>query len=352
MGADRHAPRKGLRPAWRFWLAACAVGGAAGWQLWSRPDLPPTAAPADTPSPSVLRGTRAAVPRLRDRSPRQATGFEDQLAAARKRLGPSATPDEIMALLAEVAWSNPALAIDLADAIGQTDEERTVWIADLARQWARRQPQRAWDWLSEQQPSRLVDLATGTVAEVVVGTLAEGHPDLLVTNLDRLVHAGESGFGVAPVVAVHLGLEALAASGRPELARQAVEAWGHGAGRPPIGESAYLTAALAMNETTAEVGGGWLQSLPASEERDTALVELPAHWAHEQPRQALEWAEKHLPPHLRLRGLRRAFGEWVDRDPAEAAAWLTSYLARVPASIETDALVALLSSARQPPNEE
>jgi hypothetical protein len=65
--------------------------------------------------------------------------FDERLAAIRARLGPSATPDETMAVLNEIAWSDPALAIDLADALGQTEEEKTAWVADLARWWAGRQ---------------------------------------------------------------------------------------------------------------------------------------------------------------------------------------------------------------------
>jgi hypothetical protein len=89
---------------------------------------------------------------------------------------------------------------------------------------------------------------------------------------------------------------------------------------------------------------GWALEPPARK--------FPAHWAQKQPRDALEWAEKHLPPHLWLRGLSRAFGEWVDRNPAEAEAWLAGYLARVPANAGTDQLVALMNRARHPPNDD
>jgi hypothetical protein len=153
------------------------------------------------------------------------------------------------------------------------------------------------------------------------------------------------------VVAVHLGLDALAANDRSALARQAVETWATTAGRPPIGESAYLTAALAMGDSTRSAAV-WLQSLPASEERDTALVELPAHWVRTHPRDAVEWAASDLPPHLRLRGLRRAFSEWIDRNPSEAAAWLIAHLARSPADPDSEQLAALLNLARNPASDE
>ncbi len=355
MGGER-VP--GVRRSARLsWLAGCAAAMAVaiavvlgGWRLWtgSRAAAPP----GSTVAKSGAAGTRPALPRLRNPQPRRPAGFEDQLADVRRRLGSSPTPEEVMDVLGEIAWTDPALAIDLADALGQTEEERTAWIEDLARQWAGRQPEQAWSWMSAQQPDRLRDLATGTVAETVIGTLAERHPRLLVQSLDHLVHAGESGLGVAPVVAAHLGLEALAASGRPDLARQAVESWARAAGGPPIGESAYLVAARAISEAAPDIGGRWLMSLPASEERDTALVELPAHWARTQPRAAVEWASERLPAHLRLRGLRRAFGEWADQSPTDAAAWLAAHLAGSTSGTDADALVALLNLARRTPDED
>jgi hypothetical protein len=339
---DRAArTRAAVWPRWSLVLILCAVV-AGGWRLWSGRKPPASVASGTIAASHPRPGARATPPRLQPA--RQPVGIEDHLAAIRDKLGPFATPDEIMAVLHTVALSDGGLAVELADALGQTDEEKAAWVNDLATQWAVRQPQQVWDWLSRQPPTRIRDLAAGIVPEVIIGTIAKGDPNLLLRNLDGLIRAGESAVGLAPVVAAHLGLEALAANNGngAELARKAVETWAHDPERPPIGESAYLTTAVAMSQTAPQYAGDWLRSMPPSEERDTALVEFPAHWSRTQPRDALAWLEKNLPASLQMRALDRTFGEWVERNSAEASEWLASVLARTSGNPDTDRLVVLL----------
>jgi len=97
-----------------------------------------------------------------------------------------------------------------------------------------------------------------------------------------------------------------------------------------------------MSQTGPQSAGDWLSSMPPSEERDTALVEFPAHWSQTQPRDALEWAGKNLPADLQTRALDRTFGEWVERDSVGAGEWLLGYLAHGPENADTDRLVALM----------
>jgi hypothetical protein len=327
--------------AWRRWallVVSCAVVASA-W--WLRSVAQPPSAAADA-SAVARPQARTRLPRLRPVAPRPPASIADHLAAIRDKLGPNATPDEIMALLDRIAGSDPGLAIELADALGQTDEEKAAWVNDIATRWAARQPQQAWDWLSHQPPTRIRDLATGTLPETIIGTIAENDPNLLVRNVDGLIRAGESAVGLAPVVAAHLGVAALAANHQTELARKAVETWAHDPEKPAIGESAYLTTALAMSPNAPQNAGDWLNSMPPSDERDTALVEFPAHWSQTQPRDALAWVEKHLPAALQMRALDRTFGEWVERSSAEAGSWLAGVLAHTPGNPDTDRLVELM----------
>ena len=206
-----------------------------------------------------------------------------------------------------------------------------------------RAPQPAWDWLAQLPPSRLRELASGTLPESILGTLAREHPALLVQNIDRLVHTGESPLGVPPVVAVHLGLEALVAGHDLARARATVEAWTRDPAQPAIGEAAYVTVARGLaRDGSAEAAGAWLQSLPPSRERDIALVEFPAQWAEVNPRAALGWVESNVPAELQARAVQRSFGDWAERSPGEAAEWLGGYLARTPNSAATDRLISAL----------
>lgn len=271
---------------------------------------------------------------------RTPTSRDDLLAAIREKLGPSATPDEIMGVLNALAKTDAGLAIDLAHELGRTEEEKTAWVSDLAKEWAGRSPQQAWAWLSHQDPLRLRDLAVGTVPSVMIETMARQDPALLLRNVDQLVHAGEGPLGVAPVVAVHLGLEALTANHQLDAARQAVETWARDPAHPAIGEAAYVTVANALAASSRpDEAAKWILSMPPSTERDIALVEYPAHWADTDPRAALVWAEQSSPADLRARTVQRTFNDWAERAPAEAGEWLGSYLTRTPTGVDTDKLI-------------
>lgn len=310
------------------------VGGA----LWlARPAAPEASETSITLQPRTALAPRPAV------TPTSAATDTSPLATLRNRLGPSPSPDEAMRALAEIAQTDPALALDLAQALGQTDEEKAMWVTDLARQWAERDPQQAWAWLQQQNATRIRDLATGTLPETIVATIAKTQPTLLIGQLDALLVAGESPLGISPVVAIHLGLDALAASGQLSLARATVERWAADPAQPAIGEAAFVSVAAALAQGDAAQAGAWLKNLPASAARDVALVEFPAQLAQQQsPRAALEWAEASLPADLRSQALQRTFSDWVESAPADAGDWLGSHLARTPASADTDRLISTL----------
>lgn len=332
-------------------LAAFASIALVGSRLFRTPEASSSGHPASTASAPVARTPHAAsaagpaaTPTVSTANERSgtATRFDSALATLRAKLGPSATPDEIMTALRALARTDAPLAIDLAHTLGATTEEKSQWVSDLAVEWAGRAPQPAWEWLTQLEPARIRDLATGTLPEVIIGTTARTQPELLLRNIDALVHAGETSRGVAPVVAVHLGLEALATHGALELARRTVEGWAHDPRRPAIGEAAYLTVSNALAKTSPEQAGAWLSTLPASQARDIALVEFPAQWAQREPQVALAWAENNLPADLRSAALQRTFSDWVEAQPAEAGEWLGGYLSRAPAAAAADRLIGSL----------
>jgi hypothetical protein len=311
------------------------------WLIRNR-EFPSSQSPAPTRTAASVRSPAANVTGGPAPVSHHALTRDETLAALREKLGTNGTPDEIMAELATISKTDPGLAIDLAHALGRTDEEKSAWVSDLAKQWATRAPQQAWDWLAQQNQTRLRDLAAGTLPAVILGAMATSEPALLLHNIDQLVHLGETPFGVAPVVAVHLGLDALTAN-HLDLARQAVEAWTNDPAKPAIGEAAYLTVADALSKLAGfDEAGAWLKAMPPSTERETALVEFPAHWAESNPRAALDWVEANVPSDLQARAVQRTFGDWAERNPVEAGEWLGAYLGRTPANIDTDRLIGAL----------
>lgn len=314
-----------------------AAGGAslATLALWLANPAVPARSAVPAPPPVVTASPVSELaPAIGDTSP---------MAKLLARLGPNPSPEGAMHALAEIAKTDPALALDLAQALGQTDEEKAMWVTDLARQWATRDPQQAWSWLQQQNATRIRDLATGTLPETIVGAIAKAQPALLIAQLDALLAAGESPLGISPVVAIHLGLDALAASGQLALARSTVERWAADPTQPAIGEAAFVAVAAALAHGDAAQAGAWLKTLPASATRDIALVEFPAQLAQQQsPRAALEWTEANLPSDLRSQALQRTFSDWVESAPADAGDWLGGHLARNPTSADTDRLISTL----------
>src|SRR5436190_11521925 len=58
----------------------------------------------------------------------QVAGFDDLLTRLRVTIKGIEGRDEVMAALESIASSRPALAIELAQVIGRTDEEKAEWV--------------------------------------------------------------------------------------------------------------------------------------------------------------------------------------------------------------------------------
>jgi hypothetical protein len=160
--------------------------------------------------------------------------------------------------------------------------------------------------------------------------------------MDTLVRADRFTDGIAPAVAVHLGLQALIKSGDVSLAQTIVEDWGRDPLKPNIGRSAYEAVALALGRNNPAEAGSWLRSLPSSEERNAAIATFASDWGDRDPIAALRWAET-LPPQDGQRvALERTFSAWVERDTVGAAEWLSDHLSRLPAGAKSDRLIGSL----------
>jgi hypothetical protein len=264
------------------------------------------------------------------------SGYEELV--ARLRVAHRGNEDLLLGDLSEIAKTRPALAIDLALALGRSDEEKASWVTGLTKQWADRAPQAAWDWLSH-QTHRMEQLANGSLPSVVLDAMGAQDPDLLLRNVDASLRLGETPGVIAPAIVVHLGLEALVKSGHVEEARHAVEGWLTGPLRNSIEASAFETVAVGLSEKSPETAGLWLKSLPASEDRNRALSMLASHWADHDPEAALKWAQELGVQEGRSVALERTFSEWVERNAGEAGNWLGNYLLNMPDDPEADRLI-------------
>ncbi len=253
---------------------------------------------------------------------------------------------DILAALREIAKTRPELAIDLAEALGRGEGEKTDWVMGVMRQWSERDPNASLQWVMQHGP-RVSELARGTLPGVVLDAMAARDPKALLGFVDGLLRAGydqNQSSGIPPAIAVHLGLEALIKSGQLDAAQAAVESWAHDPLVPKIGASAYEDVAAAIAKSAPQDAGAWLKSLPVSEDRNAALVTIATNWASADPAAAMRWSETLSPEDGRPGVIRSAFSEWIQADDDGATKWLTDYITRDPATADDDYLIGALVS--------
>ena len=299
-----------------------------------------------TPPPSTLK---TAFPQLQPPSSvshpspgLETSGTADLLVWLGGRLAASASVEEILAALESIAQSRPALALELAQSVGRTEEEKAGWVTQVMKGWAGREPDSAWQWLTQQPADRLDEFANGSLLRVVCDVIAVRDPKRLLENIDALWRQDEMAGNIAPLVGIHVGFEALCAGGNVSLAQATLEEWTQSPAAKEIGAAAYETVARQLAETSAEEAAVWLKSLPTSEDRNAAMATFTSEWAERDPIAALQWAESLAPQAGRPEALERTFGDWVERSSADAGEWLGDYLARTEASPEADPLISNL----------
>jgi hypothetical protein len=247
--------------------------------------------------------------------------------------------EDVLRELTELAKTNPALAIDLAQELGRTDEEKSQWVKNTMQQWAERDSQAAWQWLGQLSKDRMQQLAGGELTAVVLGAMAAKDPSKVVANLDNFLRNGNPSESVSTPVAVHVGLQSLIAHGQIDLARSVLDGWAKDPAKLNLEAAAYESVAMELAKTAPQETGAWLRSLPATEERDASIATFTATWAEHDPRAALQWAETLPPGDMQQAAFRRTVSDWIERYPSEVSGWLGDYLARVPPSTATDSLV-------------
>ncbi len=277
------------------------------------------------------------------------TRYVDVLNQLRKKL--SGSGEDVLATLAEIAQIRPDFAIDLAQDLGRTDEEKAAWTKDIVKKWAEHNPKQAWDWLTQQTYRGDQQVANLSLVGVVLDATAASNPEMLIENVDTLLHQNNTSGLLAASNTVYLGLQALARSGNVELAQAAVEAWANDPLKLKIGASAYETVALAMDKNAPENTGTWLRSLPASEDRNFAINTFAFSWGERDPTSAIRWVETLTPQDGQSDIVSRIFSEWMRSDAKTAASWLDDYVSRTSAIVGADLIIGslvLFSPARNP----
>jgi hypothetical protein len=275
---------------------------------------------------------------------------DELLASLRQKL--SGSVDEALAALAELANTQPELAINLANELGRTNQEKFDWVQRIVKQWANRDSEQAWNWIARPNNS-LANL--GSVA-TVMDAMAASNPDMLLGHIDALlVQDDKSGSLFTAQNAVYYGLDALIKSGNLEVAQATVEAWANDPNKLPIGTAAFEIVALAMNPNSPSAAAAWLRSLPASDDRNSAIQTFVYQWGQNNPVAAMTLAQTLTPQEGQTDAVGRVFNEWIQSDPTKAMNWLEDYLSRTPDNIADDlmigSLVLFAPAVKNDPNE-
>jgi hypothetical protein len=317
-------------------LVAAGLGLAMVWLFFGHP-LPRSETPAVPSVGAAKSANPASAAPLAPQPPKPAAGATEVEAALRGKLALSV--GDFLRALAEIGQTQPALAIDLAQRLGRTDDEKSEWVKISMQQWADRDPQAAWDWVRQLSATRKDELAGGDLPALVLGTMAAHDPNLVLSNLDSLLRVGNLSEAVSTSVAMHLGVQALVENGKIDLARQAVEAWAKDPAHLNVEAPAYEVVASALAKTQPREAGEWLRSMPISEERNAAMAAFVSTWAEQDTRTALQWAEALPANEGQQAAINRTISDWIETRPNEVGDWLTEYLSRAPANDYTDGLI-------------
>lgn len=249
----------------------------------------------------------------------------------------NASPSEVEALLCEIARQRPMLAVELARAIGGSEEEISQWTCAVIHTWASLRSVEAWTWFSQQ--TQHSDIAGNTfILSAILDSMAGQDPDHLLTIVDKRLRQGPGGLG--PQIIAHAGMNALIQSGHLVLARNNIEDWVRRLDPALIGAATFESIALHLARSSPTDAGEWLRTLPASEVRDFAIGTFVSDWACRDPHAAMRWAANLPASEGRADSMQRAYGEWAQRDPAQAAEWLDHELSNFQRGPETDQLIA------------
>jgi len=151
--------------------------------------------------------------------------------------------DDFLKSLAEPRQNAAALAIDLAHELGRTDQEKMEWVKNVMQQWADTDPQKAWQWLTQQSFKRGNELAEANCRVWFSGRWRRAIPTWCSPNIDTLLRQGNLSEAVSTSVALQVGMQALVDHGNLDLARSAVETWARDPRKFELGEAAISTVA-------------------------------------------------------------------------------------------------------------
>ena len=260
----------------------------------------------------------------------------------REKISRGASDGEILSLFRSWAEADPAKALHGAETLGRTEEEKGKLLEAVMTVWAEKDADGAWTWTWE-QGSRLQFLpGRPPLLSVVMKQMAASDPDALVAKAAALLQKpGSAGWDNNYMT--EIAAEALIQTGHADLAMEAVETWVQGSARDQVSSDALETVAQSQAVALSpEEAARWLESLPACDGKNGALLARASAWAAQDPAAALKWSQNL--GEMREEGMRLVFAQWIRQDIRSAMDWLGSEIDKQKPNPATDRLIALVVS--------
>jgi hypothetical protein len=232
------------------------------------------------------------------------------------------TREDVIRLLAAVARTKPALALNVAQTLNLEAVEKYSFAKDVSKKWAKIDPAAAWDWALKD--SRKLD-APGQppLMGVVLDQLGAIDPKMLVSSVDSAVKDGNA---PSDVYLPQLAAEALLKGGRFDEAREAIDRW---VPKEPI---AAPELDVKPKPGSPEEIGSWLRTLRPSTGQNAAMGIHADKWAKENPPAAMDWASSLAAGHGREEAMRGALQRWIEQDVSGAKQWIDKSIGEMRAS--------------------
>ena len=205
----------------------------------------------------------------------------------------------------KTASANPAKAWALLSQIGGL-ADRQVFAESVISEWAKTSPQAA---IAAAQTLTAGELRSSAMA-AAIGQWAQSSP------MDAIDFAAKNLTGSSRQMAVSAAAIEWARSDARAAAEWALANQQSTSGVQAIGEIMEF-----WGETNPQLGADWASKLPASLFQKQALQSILSKWTDQFPRESAEWIAKH-PLLGDLKPLVAA--QWAKSDPAAAAAWAFS----------------------------
>jgi len=266
---------------------------------------------------------------------------KELLSLLNDRLAEGASLEEVLMILEKVAHERPDLALEVAEAVGESDSQRRQLVTRLLYRWAGNDASSAWNWIERSPRSRdLLDDAS--LVSAAFSAMAGADPRTMVASAELAFEGSGSGrLDVAPARIAHAAVNALIAAGHGDIAREAVEGW---VSRFPSAEmdgAPMAAVALHLAALSPTPAREWLESMPESPARSQAMARFADAWAGEDIAAAMQWSAG-LAPDEGTASMRAVFGSWVEQNGIDASRWLGQCLADQYLGPRTDAMIVSL----------